>query len=851
MLLLLIVAGGFWLLAGDASVCRAGEERIDFTRDIRPILSNNCFTCHGPDAAERQGGLRLDTQTGAHGAGDSGELAVRPGQPELSELYQRVTSSDDSLRMPPGPGMGLSPEDQQKLREWIRQGAEYAAHWAYQPLRRPELPHVQQADWPRQPLDQFILQRLERAGLTPRPEASRETWIRRVSLDLTGLPPTPEDVDQFLADESAQAYERVVDRILASPAYGEHWARMWLDLARYADSAGYADDPSRTIWAFRDYVIQSLNDNKPFDQFTLEQLAGDLLPDPTDEQLIATAFHRNTLTNSEGGTDDEEFRNAAVVDRVNTTFAVWMGTTMACAQCHTHKFDPITQQEYFEVFAIFNNTADADRKDEAPVLRYFTPEQKTQQQAWREELAQLRKTLATPTPALLAEWQTWRQRLSQPLTLQEPVIQQVRSTPPAEIRINEGIVSLPQPPAQATYQLQLTPPGTAGPATAVTVASDAPSETPLQWTGLQLESLPAETGQGSNYVITRVSATIVPRDESPQRARRLRIELPGKGKILSLAEVQVFAAGKNVAPDGTAQQSSTAYEGHADRAIDGNTNGDYFAAQSTTHTEISDDPWWELTWPESVPIERIVLWNRTDGNTGNRLTEYRVVLLNAAGEEVWSEQSKTAPQPQATFEPSRQREVPLQWGFADYHQTGYEPAFVLDENEPNKRGFAVGGQTERPHQLNLIARQPFSLAEDEILQINIEQQSQHKQHTLSRFQVRLIADKRAQELAQIPLEYRNLLSQSTEIAAADQARMQTYFLAERAPGLARERARIRQLEQSLAELAPHTDGSLHGGTPRRQTADHAHSTAGKFPRLGRTSATRSSDRISSLESAPS
>ena len=202
---------------------------------------------------------------------------------------------------------------------------------------------------------------LDREKLSPNEEADRAALIRRVTLDLTGLPPTLEEVEAFLADKSPKAYETLVDRLLDKDAYGEHWARMWLDLARYADSAGYADDPARTIWAYRDYVIRSLNSNKPFDQFTVEQIAGALLPNPSEDQLIATAFHRNTLTNNEGGTNDEEFRNVAIVDRVNTTMAVWMGTTMACAQCHTHKFDPITQEEYFRFFAFFNSTEDADR----------------------------------------------------------------------------------------------------------------------------------------------------------------------------------------------------------------------------------------------------------------------------------------------------------------------------------------------------------------------------------------------------------------------------------------------------------------------------------------------------------
>jgi hypothetical protein len=246
-------------------------------------------------------------------------------------------------------------------------------HWAYVKPSRPALPEIKNRSWPRNPIDRFILARLEKEGMQPSPPADRALLIRRVSLDLTGLPPALEEVAAFLDDSSPLAYEKVVDHCLAKPAFGEHWARLWLDLARYADSCGYADDPPRTNWLYRDYVIKALNANKPFDRFTIEQIAGDLLPDCDEETQTATSFHRNTMTNNEGGTDDEEFRNVAVVDRVNTTMSVWMGTSMGCAQCHDHKYDPFSQREYFRLFAIFNNTEDADRRDDAPVLKVFKP----------------------------------------------------------------------------------------------------------------------------------------------------------------------------------------------------------------------------------------------------------------------------------------------------------------------------------------------------------------------------------------------------------------------------------------------------------------------------------------------
>jgi cytochrome c553 len=360
-----------WIAATVAvagGVAEAGE-KVSFNDEIRPLLSNVCFRCHGPDQDKRKADLRLDTREGAMEDHD-GFRAVVPGDVEESELIYRITSDDpDDVMPPPEKGDRFTPEQVALMKRWIAEGAEYDVHWAYQQPKRRELPQVETADFVvRGAVDAFVLAKMEAVGLEPSPEAARHTLARRVALDLTGLPPTWEEVEAFLADDQAGAYERFVDRLLAKPAFGEHWARMWLDLARYADSAGYADDPPRTIWAYRDYIIRSFNDNKPLDRFTIEQLAGDLLEEPTQEQLVATAFHRNTQTNSEGGTDDEEFRNAAIVDRVNTTMTTWMGTTMACAQCHTHKYDPLTQDEYFRMFAIFNNTADADRKNESPTI---------------------------------------------------------------------------------------------------------------------------------------------------------------------------------------------------------------------------------------------------------------------------------------------------------------------------------------------------------------------------------------------------------------------------------------------------------------------------------------------------
>jgi mono/diheme cytochrome c family protein len=373
---------------------------IDYRSDVLPILAENCYGCHGPDPATRKVDLRFDVRAPALTELKSGHVAIVPGAPAKSALLERIASADPNDRMPPpGAGAALSTAQIETLRRWIKEGAEYSKHWSFQ-VPRPPVPPAETADaWVRNAIDPFVLRKLRGLELDPSPDEDLYVLGRRVALDLTGLPPAPEALDRLVASTDPAAYERYVDHLLAKPSFGERWGRVWLDLARYADSAGYAQDPERTIWMYRDWVIDALNADMPFDQFTREQIAGDLLPDADESTLIATAFHRNTMTNSEGGTDNEEFRNAAVVDRVNTTFQVWMGLTMGCAQCHSHKYDPITQEEYFRVFAIFNSSEDADRGDEAPVLSWFTPTEKTQRLELEEQIAALKKAIDVATPA--------------------------------------------------------------------------------------------------------------------------------------------------------------------------------------------------------------------------------------------------------------------------------------------------------------------------------------------------------------------------------------------------------------------------------------------------------------------
>lgn len=371
---------------------------IEFARDVRPILASNCFACHGPDEKTRQAGLRLDTHEGAL-------EVVRPGNADASSLIRHVLSDDPSERMPPPEvsERGLSDQQFGILRAWINEGVSWGEHWSFLPPVSQPPPAVSSPDWVRRDLDALVLAALDDAGLPASASADRRTLARRVSLDLTGLPPDPARVDAFVSDPRPDAYEQLVDELLASPHYGEKWARWWLDLARYADTKGYEKDERRTMWPYRDWVVRALNDDMPMDRFAALQLAGDMLPDASESDLVATAFHRNTMTNDEGGTDDEEFRTAAVIDRVNTTMEIWQGLTMACAQCHTHKFEPITHTDYFRVFAIFNNTEDADRYPvESPVLPLPSKEQQERIEALKAEIARL-EAAAASEPAIAPE----------------------------------------------------------------------------------------------------------------------------------------------------------------------------------------------------------------------------------------------------------------------------------------------------------------------------------------------------------------------------------------------------------------------------------------------------------------
>ena len=374
-----------------AAVAWAASKPVDFDREIRPMLADNCFACHGPDEQQRKAKLRLDTKEEAYRVIASGDAAK-------SRLYQRISAVNPAMRMPPrGADRTLTPEQIERIRQWIDEGAKWETHWAYVAPRRPEPPAVRNAGWVRDPIDAFIRARLAKEGLNPSPEAPRATLLRRVTFDLTGLPPTLEEISAFLADKSPNAYEKVVDRLLQSPRYGERMAMQWLDLARYADTHGYHIDSHRDMWPWRDWVIAAFNRNQPFDQFVVDQLAGDLIPNATREQKIATGFNRNHMINFEGGAIPEEYQVEYVVDRLEATATAFMGTTLGCARCHDHKYDPISQKDFYRFFAFFNTIPEKGLDGRAgnaePILQLTDPAQEQRLMELKREIKAREQTL--------------------------------------------------------------------------------------------------------------------------------------------------------------------------------------------------------------------------------------------------------------------------------------------------------------------------------------------------------------------------------------------------------------------------------------------------------------------------
>jgi hypothetical protein len=786
--LLVVWPGVVWL----ASIA-AADDRVDFNRDIRPILAKKCFACHGPDDEHREAGLRLDGREAAVKELESGARAIVPGQSSASELVRRITSADDGERMPPKEtGITLSDQQVSLLKRWIDEGASFAPHWAMVKPARPALPVIKQKELPRNGIDHFVLARLESEGLSPSPRADNYALIRRVSLDLRGLPPTPAEVAQFVNDTDPKAYERLVERMLEDTAFGERWARMWLDQARYADSRGYGSDPLRpNAWRYRDWVIDAFNANQPYDQFTIEQIAGDLLPDATVEQKVATAFHRNTMTNTEGGTDDEEFRVAAIKDRADTTMQVWMGITIGCAKCHNHKYEPISQKEYYQFYAIFNQTADADKGDDAPNLPAPTREWEAEEKKIDGQIADLRARLETPSPELAAEQAKWEESIRKQPTWTTLDFDKAKSEGGAtlEKQADGTVLAGGENPAKDTYTLAAT--------------TELSGVTAFRLETIPDASLPAG-GSGrspsGDFRLTRfaVAAGDADAKDDAVSGRFVRIDLPGSAKILSLAEVQVFAGGENVALKGTASQSSVAFDGPAKLAIDGNTDGRYFESKSVTHNKQEDNPWWEVDLGGDRRIERAIIWNRTDGGgtIGSRLAGFKVSILDEMRNTVWQESPKDVPAPSSELATSGTASIALTSAVADYAADGSSVAGVVKSPPDAKAGWSVAPKANEPHWAVFVAGTPVVRQGAMRLQFTLEFQGSEPQQTLGRFRIAGSTDKGVQTRLSVPPELLAIVDAAAESRGdQSQAKLAAYYRSI-APSLKPIRDQIAALEKS-------------------------------------------------------
>ena len=485
-----------------AEQSESAQATVNYNLDVRPILADNCFACHGPDAKARQADLRLDTKAGAFSE-PSGYPVIVPGKPEESELHLRIASNDDHYRMPPADfNKTLTSEQIEVVTQWIREGAKWEEHWAFTVPVRPTLPDVKNPDWIRNPIDAFILSRLEKEKLSPASEADKRTLIRRLSFDLTGLPPTREEIHKFLEDDSPDAYEKMIDAFMTKPEYGEHLGRFWLDVARYGDTHGLHLDNYREMWPYRDWVIEAFNKNMPFDKFTIEQLAGDLLPEPTLEQQIATGFNRCHVTTSEGGSIDEEYYVQYAIDRADTTSTVWMGLTVGCAQCHDHKYDPITQKEFYQLYAFFNNITekamDGNRKDSPPVVKLPTPEQEAELAAFDEQIADFDAQTKAPILEIDATQIAWENRMPRWTTV-KPASLYSKGGATLEILEDYSVLASGTNPEQEVYE----------------VIAELP---PGKWSAVRLEGITHESlpkagvgrSDNSNVVLTDFAVFIAP-----------------------------------------------------------------------------------------------------------------------------------------------------------------------------------------------------------------------------------------------------------------------------------------------------------------------------------------------------
>ncbi len=740
------------------SAARPLPERVTFNAHIRPLMSNTCFVCHGPDDKVNDSGFRIDSYDAATGPlpSDDERVGVKPGDPTRSEVYLRIMNESDGEQMPPENFRHQWTDyDKALLRKWIEQGAEYQEHWSYAPVRRPVVPEISRhADKVANPIDAFVLSRLEQQGVEPSDLAEKATLLRRLSLDLVGLPPTVGELKTFLSDESADAYQRQVERLLESEHFGERMASSWLDLVRFADTVGFHGDQNQRVFPYRDYVIDSFNNNKPFDQFTREQIAGDLLPNPTNESLTATGVLRLNMVTREGGAQPKEYLAKYKADRVRTLGTAWLGSTLGCCECHNHKYDPFTTHDFYSLGAFFDDlrqwgvysdygyTPNPDLKgfnNDYP----FPPELRVDSPSLKAEIRHLQRerdeklfqsigdeVLASP------DYEAWVERLGDHL----------REHPDGWIPVKIGEVSTSHETQHEVLEdgsLLLT--GTGHAEETVTVTPQLPR--PLVANSIRVEVLPDErhggfVGRGDDgHFRLDVSAELKRRlgdspRSVPNRPRYVRIILPGSGKILSLAEVQVFSADpegelRNVAVDGKARQSSEYKTAAASLAIDGNTNGNYYEANSVTHTQTESDPWWEVDLGSERAVSKIAIWNRTDGDYLDRLNGFRIVLMNEK-RQVLFDTTPDTPRPSTEInvpvemELSETEPLELLWAEADrQNPSGYQSGqerLVLDgtwRSGPSRWQLPTD-ETKLPQTAVFHFARPIEIAADQQLIVRLK-----------------------------------------------------------------------------------------------------------------------------------
>ena len=679
------------------------QASINYNLDIRPILADNCFACHGPDAKTRQADLRLDTKAGAFSE-PSGYPVIVPGKPEESELHLRIVSEDETYRMPPSDfNKTLTPEQIEAVTQWIREGAQWEEHWAFTPLAQPMSPTVKNKDWVRNPIDAFILSRLEKEGLQPADEADKRTLIRRLSFDLTGLPPTLEEIHRFLNDDSPNAYQNLIDIFMAKPEYGEHLARFWLDVARYGDTHGLHLDNYREMWPYRDWVIKAFNENMPFDQFTIEQLAGDLLREPTLDQRVATGFNRSHVTTSEGGSIAEEYYVRYAVDRANTTATVWMGLTAGCAQCHDHKYDPITQKEYYQLYAYFNNITenamDGNRKDSPPVVKLPTPEQKTQLANYDAQIADLDGQSKGPLPRVDTAQIAWENRIPQ-WTHIKPNVVLSQGGATLEIQEDSSVLASGTNPDKEVYE----------------VIAELPSG---KWSALRLEGIPDKSlpasgigrSDNSNVVLTGFSVDVVPASKAEEVLNAAKAAAEEAAAAAEAAKM-LEAAEEEVPETETAEEPTPETD---------------VAEEAPPETETAEEPAPETDVAEEAPPE-----TETAEEIAEETEETEVA---EATETETAEDTQTA---EAAAETAEENDpwtsIPIVQAWADYEQPNGDFVIVnaIDDKPETGWGLESNRNPGNSRQAIFLLANPLG-EEGGVLRIRLKHESEHAKHHFGRF----------------------------------------------------------------------------------------------------------------------